>query len=140
MLAENRDAGSPNDAATAMVEKGRANLASAETLKGLLPADVVMSVFVTKTDDDDVVLAALQDTVIESLVVQFLGCGRVCFSVWFSVSVALIDCLTRFRDTAVYSDRAFWNLEWRFINFLSPCSCHVHAVGRVIELMIASLC
>ena len=32
-----------------------------------------MQVFVTKTDDDAVVLPALQDPVVESLVVQFLG-------------------------------------------------------------------
>ena len=73
MIAENRDAGAPNDNATFMIEKTRANLAAAETLKNLLPADIVMTVFVTKTDDDEIVLNALQDNVIESLVVQFLG-------------------------------------------------------------------
>ena len=44
MMNENREAGAPNDSATAMIDKGRACLASSETLKNLLPADIVMTV------------------------------------------------------------------------------------------------
>ncbi len=71
--ASSLQAGSPNDAASSLIERCRANLAACETLKNLLPPEIVMTVFVTKTDDDVVVMTALQDSVVESLVVQFLA-------------------------------------------------------------------
>jgi hypothetical protein len=39
-----------------------------------VPCCAILQVFVTKTDDDAIVAPALQDAVVESLVVQFLGC------------------------------------------------------------------
>jgi hypothetical protein len=48
MMNENREAGTPNDAATSMIDKCRACLASSETLKNLLPADIVMTVSIPR--------------------------------------------------------------------------------------------